>query len=75
MREVEVEFLELGRENTLAREKEGVGHFAEEKAEGEGWRAEERGAVQGVGQEFGEVGVRDRLRGDDVERAGDVGVF
>ena len=42
-----VELLELGGEDALAGEEQGVGHFAEEQAEGEGWRGEECGAVHG----------------------------
>ena len=66
MREFVVECLELGGEDTLAGEEQGVGHFAEEKAEGESGRCEERGAVQGGGQDFGEVGVGDGLGRDYV---------
>ena len=45
MEELVVEFLELGGEGALAGEEQGVGHLAEEEAEGEGGRGEERGAV------------------------------
>jgi len=41
--------LELGREDALAGKEQGVGHFAEEQAEGEGGRGEERGAMEGGG--------------------------
>ena len=49
MRELVVEFLELGWLDALTGEEQGVGHFAEEQAEGEGGRGEESGAVQGGG--------------------------
>ena len=41
--------MELGGEDALAGEEQGVGHFTEEEAKGEGGRGEERGAVQGGG--------------------------
>ena len=47
MCELVVELLELGGLNALAGEKQGLGHFAEEKAEDESGCWEERGAVQG----------------------------
>jgi len=75
MSELEVEFLELGGLDALAGEEQGVRHFAEDEAEGEGGSGEERGAVQGGGQDFREARVGDGLRRDYVEGAGDVGVF
>lgn len=57
MLELIVEFLELGGEDALAGEEQGVGHFAEEQAQGEGGRGEECRAVEGGGKDFGEVGV------------------
>ena len=75
MRELEVEFLELGGEDALAGEEQGIGHFAEEQAEGKGGSGEEGGAVKGGGQDFSEVSVGRGLKGDDVDWAGDVGVF
>jgi len=70
-----VQFLELGGEGTLAGEEQGVGHFAEEEAQGEGGGGEERWAAQSGREDFCEIGVGDRLWGDDVEWAGDVAVF
>ena len=49
MRELVVEFLEFVWLDALAGEEQGVSQFAEEEAEGEGGRGEERGAVQGGG--------------------------
>lgn len=66
MHEWEVEFLQLDGLDALAGEEQGIGHFAEEKSKGEGWGGEERGAVQGRGEDSGELGVGHRLRGDDV---------
>ena len=66
MRVLEVECLELGGEDALAGEEQGVGHFAEEEAKGEGGRGEERGAVQGGCEGFGELGTGDWLWRDYV---------
>jgi hypothetical protein len=73
--ELVVEFLELGGDGALAGEEQGVGHFAEGEAERESGCREDRWAVQGGGQGFGELGVRDGSRRDNVEWASDVGIF
>lgn len=75
MVELVVELLELVGEDTLAGEEQSFGHFAEDEAEGVGGHGEERRAVQSGGEDFGEIGVGDGLRRDDIEGAGDVGVF
>jgi hypothetical protein len=70
-----VEFVELGGEGALAGEEQGVGHFAKDEAEGEGWGGEEGGAMHGFGQDSSESSVGHGLRGDYVESTGDVGVL
>ena len=75
MRELIVELLELGGKDALAGEEQGVGHFAEREAESKGWSGEECRAMQGFGQDCGELRVGHGLWRDDVEGAGDVGVF
>lgn len=75
MREPIVEFVELGREDALAGEEQSVGHFAESEAEGESRSGEERRAMQGFGEDRGELSVRNGLRRDCVDSAGDAGVL
>lgn len=75
MLELVVELLELGGLDALAGEKKGAGHFAEDEAQGESGSGEEGGAMQGRNKNCGEVRIGYWLRGDNVEGAGDVGVF
>ena len=57
-----VEFLELGGEDALAGEEQGVGHFAEYEAQGEGGGREERGTADSGGQDFCEIDIGYWLR-------------
>ena len=70
-----VEFLKLGRQDALAGEKQRVGHFTEDQAQGKRRRGKKRGAVQGGRESSRELGVGYGLRRDDIDRAADVLIF
>ena len=64
---------EFGGVGAGAGEEDFVGHFAESKAECKGWNREKGRTVELGGEGAGELIVRNRVGGGDVDGAGDAG--
>ena len=64
---------EFGGVGAGAGEEDFVGHFAESEAKGKGWNREKGRTVELGGEGAGELIVRNRVGGGDVDGAGDAG--